>query len=146
MTTFEKPSEEYLAHYGVLGMKWGVRRTQAQLDRAAGRKADRAAAKEIRRETKANRDKAILSSRDRQQRASTKLDRAKVQYQKDKMDKGRSQARAILNRAKEDFNQTMLREENVAFQATSKEATESVLFAVGGVALTAAALAFTLRG
>ena len=34
----EKPSlEEALEHYGVKGMKWGVRRTQAQLDRAAGR-------------------------------------------------------------------------------------------------------------
>ena len=28
---------EFLEHYGVKGMKWGVRRTQAQLDRAAGR-------------------------------------------------------------------------------------------------------------
>lgn len=28
----------FLEHYGVLGMKWGVRRSQAQLDRAAGRK------------------------------------------------------------------------------------------------------------
>lgn len=26
-----------LKHYGVLGMKWGVRRTQAELDAAAGR-------------------------------------------------------------------------------------------------------------
>lgn len=28
---------EFLEHYGVKGMKWGVRRSQAQLDRAAGR-------------------------------------------------------------------------------------------------------------
>lgn len=28
---------EFLEHYGVKGMKWGVRRTQEQLDRAAGR-------------------------------------------------------------------------------------------------------------
>lgn len=34
--------EEFLQHYGVKGMKWGVRRSQAQLDRAAGRKTARA--------------------------------------------------------------------------------------------------------
>lgn len=28
---------KFLEHYGVKGMKWGVRRTQEQLDRAAGR-------------------------------------------------------------------------------------------------------------
>jgi len=32
------PLDEALEHYGVKGMKWGVRRSQAQLDRAAGRK------------------------------------------------------------------------------------------------------------
>lgn len=29
-------TEVFLAHYGVKGMKWGVRRSQAQLDRASG--------------------------------------------------------------------------------------------------------------
>lgn len=32
-----KTVEDVLAHYGVKGMKWGVRRSQAELDRAAGR-------------------------------------------------------------------------------------------------------------
>lgn len=31
----------YLQHYGVLGMKWGIRRSKTQLDRAAGRRAKR---------------------------------------------------------------------------------------------------------
>jgi hypothetical protein len=32
------PLSEVVEHYGVKGMKWGVRRNQAALDRAAGRK------------------------------------------------------------------------------------------------------------
>lgn len=52
-----KPSlEEALEHYGVKGMKWGVRRDQATLDRAAGRrsikKARRSQDKEDRQKTK----------------------------------------------------------------------------------------------
>jgi len=31
-------SDEFLAHYGVKGMKWGVRRTQSQLTRAASKR------------------------------------------------------------------------------------------------------------
>lgn len=39
---------EYLCHYGVKGMRWGVRRTKAQLDRAAGRRSSSDDAKRTR--------------------------------------------------------------------------------------------------
>ena len=41
-------SEGDLEQYGVKGMKWGVRRSQAQLDRAAGRTQKRASRKKSR--------------------------------------------------------------------------------------------------
>ena len=44
--------EEMLQHYGILGMKWGVRRTPAQLTRANGRAGKTESSDEI---TKINR-------------------------------------------------------------------------------------------
>jgi hypothetical protein len=38
--------DEVLEHYGIKGMKWGVRRSQAELDRAAGRKPTRSEKKD----------------------------------------------------------------------------------------------------
>lgn len=41
-----------IAHHGIKGMKWGVRRTKAQLERAANRKADRQRKKQMRQDVK----------------------------------------------------------------------------------------------
>jgi outer membrane receptor for ferrienterochelin and colicin len=41
-----------ITHHGIKGMKWGVRRTKAQLERAANRKADRQRKKQMRQDVK----------------------------------------------------------------------------------------------
>jgi hypothetical protein len=43
-----------LQHYGILGMKWGVRRSRASLDRLANRKAERSERKAARAEQRTN--------------------------------------------------------------------------------------------
>lgn len=45
-------------HHGVKGMKWGVRRSQAQLDRAAGRRAQKKDAKQARKTSNAQNSKS----------------------------------------------------------------------------------------
>lgn len=51
--------DEYFEHAGVKGMRWGVRRSQAQLDRAAGRKT----AKTEKKEAKAKKAAATTSTK-----------------------------------------------------------------------------------
>lgn len=60
-----EPKDKEISHYGVPGMKWGVRRTQAQLDRAAKRRSSTPAAK--RKEAKSMSDAELRSSINRLQ-------------------------------------------------------------------------------
>lgn len=57
--------EEFLAHYGVKGMKWGVRRSQASLDRAAGRKPARPKKARTSRKERKAKDTSTKSGRKR---------------------------------------------------------------------------------
>lgn len=60
--------DDFLMHYGVKGMKWGVTRSQASLDRAAGRAEKKAAKKEA----KANKTPSAGKQRDMEIKAARK--------------------------------------------------------------------------
>ena len=61
---------DFLQHYGVKGMKWGVRRSQAQLDRNAGRKPSRRERRRSRSQAQVSRNSATRSQKSRKRRAT----------------------------------------------------------------------------
>lgn len=75
--------DKELSHYGVPGMKWGVRRSQAQLDKAASRRSNSPAAK--RKEAKGMSDNELKTTNKRLQMekqyvelTANKADNAKI--------------------------------------------------------------------
>lgn len=70
-------SNNTLVHYGIKGMKWGVRRTEAQLARARGKKEPSADAKE-----KADRKNAVKNRRTMStQEIQKRIERLKLEKQ-----------------------------------------------------------------
>jgi hypothetical protein len=65
----EEDLDDILEHYGVKGMRWGVRRSQAELDRAAGRTSKRKAARAAK---KAAKEAAKTPSEDSKEVAEAK--------------------------------------------------------------------------
>jgi hypothetical protein len=91
-----KPSlldEEALEHYGIKGMKWGVRRDRSVLDRQAGRtsgpKLDKAA------DQIKKRDKRITEARKTVQADKVAVNKARMKVIKTRFNEGRKAAVAI---------------------------------------------------
>lgn len=83
-------NQEELQHYGIKGMKWGVRRSKAQLARLSGRKKEDISDEEAEKFKKDVRRTSMLD------RSPTK----KLQmYNKMTVENGRDYARAVLKQA-----------------------------------------------
>lgn len=88
-----------LIHYGILGMKWGVRRTEAQLARARDKKSKSSSEDVSEDYKKAHSSKSVKSMSDAELR--TRLNRLHMeqQYSKlnpDKVSRGKEVANKIL--------------------------------------------------
>lgn len=121
-------TDDFLAHYGVKGMRWGVRKNRGNRDevfraRAAEKKADgmptrralRAKNKIARAENRvANRaaekamieaaDARILAARDQLKQDAANYKTAKAQYKIDKQTQGRVAAKRALNEVRAEYN------------------------------------------
>ncbi len=85
--------DDFLAHYGKLGMKWGTRRAASRQNRSLN-KASRA-------KDRAKFDTSIDKARDRVKSGATKATyaKAKDQYKRDKVKVGSREAKKVLYKA-----------------------------------------------
>lgn len=131
--SFDKPaSPEELLHYGIKGMKWGVRK-ERDANGETSRQRNRRLNKEFTKSEKAKRDAEIDAARERYSQNARKnyLD-AKAQYKLDKKTMGTRAARAKFDKVK----QKNIDDYELATQAKSgRETTVAVLSTVGTVAL-----------
>jgi hypothetical protein len=116
MGTKADSGEEALEHYGILGMRWGVRRTQAQLDRAAGRRVEKG--KPV---TKTERVKRI-----KKQKAPPSEDAASAKEAAQKAKKGGVQS--LSNRELQQLNTRLNLEQNYS-NLTAKQTSPGKAFA-----------------
>ena len=79
-------TQNELYHYGVLGMKWGVRRSEAQLARARGKKSSNSSDSESEDYKKAHDSKSVKSMSDAELR--NRLNRLQMEQQYSKLNPG----------------------------------------------------------
>ena len=92
--------ENELFHYGILGMKWGVRRTPAQLARARGQRASSADSKVKEERKTALKNRRSLSTEDIQKRVERlKLEKQFKDLTNEDIAPGRKMASDILKSA-----------------------------------------------
>ena len=97
--TPEEEMNSFLAHYGIKGMRWGIRRTQAQLH--AGTSEDAIRANEIRAKVQTQ-GLSSLSNQEMQhlvQRMNLEQQYARVTYQPSKIARGKAQVDTFLQTA-----------------------------------------------
>lgn len=92
-------SNPELCHYGVLGMKWGVRRSEAQLARARGKKTSESDSDASEDYKKAHSSKSVKTMSDAELRSRLNRLQMEQQYSKlsaDTVNRGKSVASKIL--------------------------------------------------
>ena len=105
-TTQTQTLDEVLAHYGILGMRWGVRRTDAQLARARG---------ERKKKGKPVTDTKV--AKERAQKYSPDAERTKESLKKAK----KGGTKALSNQELKDLNERLNLEQNYNRLTTKKE-------------------------
>lgn len=112
MTVTDEEIDDFLAHYGVPGMKWGVRKgssgrsgpSNRQLNKASRAKDRAKIDKQIdaaRKRTQGTTRLAKLGIGDKGSKSQTEFKAAKAKYKQDKAQMGSREAKKILAKAKE---------------------------------------------
>lgn len=156
-------TEDFLAHYGVKGMKWGVRRSQTQLDRAANRTTSRKQERRnasVEKQTAKMKKKAASYKMKRGSREELLKEREKVQNKLSSMDPDKmynSMGRmGAANPRKAGYtdssgktafqNLTAREKHNINQQSRKKLATKYAGMVVGGQMATGAAVIAGMEG